>query len=136
MASSETGLYSKLTGTAGVTALISARVYAITMPQNATLPAAVYYRVGTPRYRDLDGPDAIETPLFQITCWADDPAEAKAVADAIRTAIDGDSGTWGTCTIRECAVEDEGYLEDISQGNEAARLYGYRLDVRISHEES
>lgn len=79
MPSIEASLYSTLTTYAGLTALISTRVYAEEMPQGATLPCIVYRRISTPRVQAFGSAQTIVSsrPRFQFTCWA--PAQGGAL---------------------------------------------------------
>ena len=64
----EAALYSLLTGNAGVSALLSTRIYPERHPAEApTLPAAAYQVISTERDYHHSGQSAIATPRIQIT---------------------------------------------------------------------
>ncbi len=71
-----------LVTTAGV-----ARIYPLLMPQGVTLPAISYQRVATIPHDDLELAQNHERVRVQIDCWDDDYAGAKALAAAVRTAL-------------------------------------------------
>jgi hypothetical protein len=91
----EAGLVAKLTTTAGLTALISTRVYLERIPQGATLPCITYQRIDTPRVltHDTSGSAGTAYPRFQFDAWATTYASAKAITDALRAALSGFKGT-------------------------------------------
>jgi hypothetical protein len=93
-----TDLYTKLTGTAGVAALVGTRVYPMRLPPGAAMPAITYSRVSGAREQALAGASFLPHPVFEISCWATTYAGADALAAAVRTAIDGWIPTGGAGT--------------------------------------
>lgn len=85
----ESALFTALTGNAGLSALISTRIYPDAMPQGATLPCIVYQRISTPRTQGFGSTQAViaSRPRFQFSCWATTQASALAVCAALRTAL-------------------------------------------------
>lgn len=137
----EEALYTHLSGYAGLTALVSTRIYPDEMPQGCAKPAVVYQRIDTPREYTHDGPAHLAHPRFQFTAWALPSATAsgsttaKAVADQIRAALDGYTGTMGGAggvAVQAVFVADErsGFEMDGQ-----TRLHSYQLDVILWHEE-
>jgi hypothetical protein len=111
MATLDEGLYTYLSTFAGLTALVSTRVYAFKLPQGATLPAVTFQRISTPRSLTHDtsgvGND-LARPRFQFDAWATTYSSAKAISDQIRAALNGKKGTIATgVTINAAMVEDE-----------------------------
>jgi hypothetical protein len=82
----EEDIYSDLSGFAGLSALISTRIYPLRMPQGGTFPAVVYTRVSGSRINNLDG-ENIQNPRFQVDCWAESYSAAKAVAAQVESAF-------------------------------------------------
>jgi hypothetical protein len=85
----EDTLFTALTTNAGLSALISARLYPDERPQGAVNPCIVYQRVSTPRVQVLGSTQAVAVsrPRFQFSCWALTKAEARSVCAALRTAL-------------------------------------------------
>ena len=95
----EESLYSYLSTYAGLVSLISTRVYAFRIPQEATLPCMTYQRISTPRDLTHDTAGAgsdLAHPRFQFDAWATTYASAKAIADQLRAALNGRRGLTGT----------------------------------------
>jgi hypothetical protein len=81
-------IYSKLTGYAGLAALVGTRVYPIQLPQRPTLPAVTYQRISTLPIHTRDNAHAsLERPRFQFDCWGSSYAGARAVAQEMRNAL-------------------------------------------------
>jgi hypothetical protein len=76
-------------------------------------------------------------PRFQIDCHAATPTAAQAVADAVKLAVDGFSGTVLAVPIGSSALEDErdapAEASVVTTGG--ARVYSRQLDVLIGHAE-
>jgi hypothetical protein len=105
------GLVAYLKAHAGLSALISTRVYLAPMPQGATLPCLTLQRIDTPRTLTHDTSGATGTlarPRFQFDAWALTYASTRAITDQVRAALNGHTGTTGTgVTIRAALVQDE-----------------------------
>jgi hypothetical protein len=86
---------------------ITTRCYPATLPQDPTYPLIVYYKVTGMRDHHLQGPSGLAHPRFQVEAWATTYDAAKALANAIREALDGYSGTQGTVRIGSILIESE-----------------------------
>ena len=129
----EEALYNKLSTTSGVTTICSTRIYPNVIPQDAAMPAVAYQRISTVRDMAHDGPTGMAHARFQFTCSAALYSTARSLANAIRVALDGFSGTMGGAG--GVAVEAS-FVENDSDGyNQAGGEYVVRLDVRIIHHE-
>ena len=133
----EEGLTSYLRAYAGLTALISTRVYIMKIPQSATLPCLTYQRISTPRILTHDSSGAagdLASPRFQFDAWATTYKSAKAITDQVRAALNGKTGEIGSApsayTIRAALIEDEGPTFDPE-----VELYRSRSDYFIWHQE-
>lgn len=84
-----------LDAAAGVTALVSTRIYGGQLPQDPTLPALVYESVSEvplPPITALAGGE-IQVARIQVTAFAADYPGVKALLDAVRAALSYQSGT-------------------------------------------
>lgn len=102
-------IYAKLTATAGVTALVSTRIYPLLMLQNAAYPAIVYSVSNRPldsNMKDRAGYHDVATVSFNF--WADIQfgqdayTSLDAIDAAVRTALDFVSATAGGVTVETC----------------------------------
>lgn len=106
----EEGLYSYLTATAGITALVGTRVYAFRIPQHMTLPCLTVQRISTARTHthDSSGATGLARTRVQFDAWAADYSTAKSISDALRAALNGKKGTLsGAYTIQAALIEEE-----------------------------
>lgn len=83
----ETKLYTLLSGTAGVTALCSTRIYPLVAPQEAALPLVVYTRISSGREYSLSGYSGFENLRMQIDCYGETYSDTKALSEAVVAAI-------------------------------------------------
>jgi hypothetical protein len=77
-----------LSATAGVTALVSNRIYPVTATQNATLPYITYSIVSVNPTDTKDRPSHLDAVRLQVDCWAATYMAAEAIHGAVRDAID------------------------------------------------
>lgn len=128
----ETGLYSELTTDVDVAALVSTRVYPLTLPQGYTLPAITYQRVSTERLRDLTGSSGWVMARFQIDCWAASYSAARGLADKVRAALDGQVDTLGS----ETGVGMIGLMGEREILEEEIESYRVSFDFMIPYTET
>jgi len=133
----EEGIASYLELHADLVALITGRVYAMRIPQGATIPCLTFQRISTPRISTHDTSGAtgdLSNPRFQFDAWAESQAEAKAISDALRGILNGKTGAIGTAprayTIRAALADNEAPEYDPE-----SKLYRSRSDYMIWHEE-
>lgn len=127
----EEGLYDFLSTDGGISALVSTRVYPGTLPQNWTAPAISYQRISGNRVRNLSGPAGRAAPRIQIDCWADSYSGSKALATAVRSAMDGYAGLMGTTTVGSVVLES-----DLDFYEPDTNVYRVSMDFWISHIET
>ncbi len=85
----ESDLYSTLAAAAGVTALVSTRIYPGLAPENATVPYVLYSLSNTERLHTLLGSGDDARYQMQIDCVANTYPSGKAVAEAVVAALQG-----------------------------------------------
>jgi hypothetical protein len=104
------GLYAHLSSVLSV----GDRVYPLTLPQGAVLPAVVYQLVGGegPLHSHADSNDgtsprtsSYQRSRVQLGCWADSARGAELLAAEVERAVDGFSGTWGLVPIASALVD-------------------------------
>jgi hypothetical protein len=113
------------------------RIYPIHLPQDPKFPAITYQIIsGQPEY-DLEGARGLADTRIQIDCWArakeqtDGYDSARDLAEAVRGALSGYSGTVGSDVIQEC------FLAGRRTSYEAdAEIYRESLDFAIGYTET
>lgn len=135
MADIESALVSLLKADSTVASLVSTRIYPVVVPQGATLPAIAQSKVSGPRVHAHDGVQQLATPTIQWECKGSTYASAKAVATAVRGAVDGYTGTIGGVTIQAIYVRNE--IDGFSLGEaEASSINTVYVDAIVHHKET
>lgn len=107
MADPVNAVKARLQAHAGVTALISGRVFFNHLPDRKTLPAATVSLVSSPRI-PLFGGDADKVrSRIEVECWATTQAGAKALAAQSILALQRWAGTIADTVIHDVFVDDE-----------------------------
>ena len=108
----EKGLYSILAGRSPPLS-VGSRVYP-RLPQGVTFPAIRYQRITTNRPLTLDGASGVVEVTVQVDCLATTYAEAKDLADAVRSILHAYVGAWGNLYARlvKLQTENDFYEQD------------------------
>ena len=104
------------------------RTYPVVAPQTAKTPFIVYTRVSTPRLRDFDGSTGMAMPTFRVDAYADDFDTARALANSIRTKVDG----YRDKEVQEIALVAEQDMSDLVTTQGRTRIM---MEFKISHSE-
>lgn len=110
---------------------ITCRIYPLILPQNWTAPAITYQRISGPRLHDLSGPSGRAMPRIQFDIYGSSYSSVKAVADALRSAIDGHTGSMGSTDIGYVTIEN-----DFDSYSDETEIWRVTMDFIISHVES
>jgi hypothetical protein len=87
MSSLEAVLFARLTGDAGVFALVGTRVYPVNAPPGAALPHLVYSRAGGAGVRAMGGATGIQPARVQVSVKARGFDQGVDVCDAVKAAL-------------------------------------------------
>lgn len=111
-------------------AAITTRVYPNFIPQAPTYPLIVYQKITGYRDHALTGPTGKAHPRFQVEAWAETYSAAKALANAIREALDGKALSSGSVVIGSSIIQSErDWYED------AAEAHRIIMDFNFWHDE-
>lgn len=113
-------IYAKLGATAGVTALVSTRIYPVLLPQNCVFPAVVYTSRTTPNDSQKTQSANHDREAVTFRVWADVQqgedgyTSVQAIEAAIRAALDFVSATAGGVQVDHCHFDssDDVVAED------------------------
>jgi hypothetical protein len=86
---------------------ITTHCWPVMIPQDATYPLILYTRISGERDHVLQGPSGMAHPRFQLDAFAETYTGAKALANAIREALDGYRGTAAGTRIGSCLIDSE-----------------------------
>lgn len=131
MAGIEEGLYDYLKNYAGISSLVSSRIYPMVMPDEAVFPNLVYQKISGIRSASHDGHSGLAHPRFQISCWAETYPAAKMLARQVVLALHGYTGLMGTVKCQAAFIDNE--TDDLDEGT---KLFRVIVDVLIWHAEA
>jgi len=112
----ESTLYDTLRNDASVAAIVSTRIFPNLAPQNAAVPYVTYQLISTVPHNLLKGAAPSERKVFQVNCISNTYLQAKSIAEAAKTAING--------TVGYCVGEGDDYFEQTQN-------HRVRLDVSL-----
>lgn len=113
--SSETDLYAALTGNAGVTALVSTRIYPNRVPLGTVYPAIGYSMITS----GLIGSNNCQESRIQIDFFDSTYSGCKAVRDAVLTVIN--------------SLPNYGYIQGADIYEDDTKIHHQSVDVIITH---
>ena len=101
-------IYTRLSGYAGLTALVGLRIYPVVAPESPVYPLVIYTLISPDKPKTSGGTSGNQiAALYQFSCWADTYASARAVADQIIAAFEDYSGTSDSTVIQFSFYESE-----------------------------
>lgn len=135
----ERQIYTRLVSSPGVARLVGFQIYPIAVPNGASMPFVIYKRANVQREATLGN-----TPLFmptvslQIASWAMTYEGAKEVADEVRLALDGHTGTISGVTIHDMrlASEVDDFLDPTAVGAQLPPAYEVRQLYQVCWSEA
>ena len=101
----DTAISIRMTGYAGLSALVSTRIYRPPIPQNPTYPLVTFQEVSDLPIKVMGGNAGIRHARYQVDCWATTIASAKAIAVQVAAALDNYAGTSDGIVIKNCFLE-------------------------------
>jgi hypothetical protein len=105
----ESEVYSRLSGFAGLTALVSTRIYPLRLPQDTTLPAVTFTRLSASRLSAMGSDPGLVRARVQYDAWTEGSGAfdgARAIAEQIRAALQRWRTTSGTI-VQDSFLESE-----------------------------
>ena len=121
-----------LANDAGVSALVSTKIYWNEIPQGKTKPVICLHLVSEINSHTMSGTVDLENSIVQVDCWAETLTDATALSDAAKTALDGYSGTVGSTTFQGVFKQSE--RQDVSKpSNGNGKLHRVSSDYQVFH---
>ena len=126
----EQAIYSRLSGFAGLTALVGDRISHEVTPQDDGYPQVVFNRVSTRRYPAMGSNAGVATSRVQVNIYGATALSAQETAVQVRAALSRWRGTAGGVTVQ--AIFDEAESTDYDADIQKHRVI---LDFMASFEE-
>jgi len=92
-------------------------------------PFIVVTKISGPREHDLQGPEGLATPTFQVSVFARTKEQAKFITRQIQSKLKGSIDMYGV------KVRGIFYINEIDFYEDDTRLYHVASDYQIQHEE-
>ncbi len=89
----ETAIRKLVIDDAGISALISSRVYPDVAPEKSAFPFVVYERISTDVQHDMGGAGNLKYVRVGMTIYSYSPDERNTIAEAIEALLDGNRDT-------------------------------------------
>lgn len=119
----EDALHAYLKGSPLPIASVGARWYIYRAPERPTEPYGVIHHISPDPIHSHSGPSPLIVRDYQISLFSKDQTEVIAVADAVRTLLDGFSGTMsGLTVVMLYRTEFYGYESDTTLHHKAIRF--------------
>lgn len=138
----EDGVRDKLLATAGVTALVSQRIWSGKAPESAARDTSNNQRTyvviqkdpsGTHKEQSMAGATTLAMASLSIGAYGPTYESARNVANAIVAAIDGLRGAFGSEYVSFCMVKDVIQAEAAPVRDDEVGVPGYALAVDIAY---
>jgi hypothetical protein len=131
----KSAIYTILMGDDDVQGIVDGRVTPGGDPMRGQA-SVTYHIISSIRGHTMDGPDTLATPTLQVNSYGSRDYTAENLADAVRRALDGFSGTVNGVSISYIALDDEGDLDDFEPGNRKISRHGVRQDYLVTYTEN
>ena len=123
----EKHIYQVLAGNPAVARRVGFRIYAVAVPKT-DFPFLVYKRANVARESTLSGPLYLPMVSIQVASWALTHDAARELADDVRLALDGRTGTLAGVTIEDMRLvsETDDFLDPTTVGAQLPPAYEVR----------
>ncbi len=100
----EKAIIARLKGFAGLTALVSQRIYSAIAPQGVVSPYVTLFRVSAGRESAMGADIGIVRARIQVNSWGTTYASAKDTAEQVRGALQRFSGTSASIVVLDIFI--------------------------------
>ena len=96
----EQDVYDELAAFAGLTALVSTRIYQMAFPSGTTFPCVTFQMISEPTEQVVTGKVVGSSPRIQLTAWADDRDDVASVGEQLKLAAVAMIGKFKDVTVQ------------------------------------
>jgi len=111
-------IYNRLTASADLSNIIEDRVYPLTVPQGAKLPAVAYQQISGQRVKAMIRDPGLAYPRYQLTILSTGYDQCYNVAKYTRQALQDYSGSTGGVIIQRAFFENEFEFETYDENGD------------------
>jgi len=127
----DSAIKQRLGAVTGVRAQIGTRAWAVTAPGNAELPYVTWQVISETPNHAMSVEAAYREARLQVNAFGKDHAEARAVGEAVRTALNRFRGTSGGTVVQDILADtgSGSFLAEVEDG-----VYHQPRDYRVFYE--
>jgi hypothetical protein len=126
--SADEEIYARVSGDAGVAALVGTRVYPLLAPQGAAYPFIRYQKISrVGEAVAFDAVNGVVNARFQFDAYAVTFTEARAIQDAVRACLDDWRGIGGAVVMAQLINEFDRY-----EGDDASRIFRSTQEYQVT----
>jgi DNA-binding NarL/FixJ family response regulator len=126
----EHALRSLLAEDTTIEGLVGERIYYTQAVQEADTPYIVITKVSGLRVHSHQGTSSLANPRIQLSVFSATYLEAKQIAQAIQSVLQGYTGTSEEIEIQSCL-----YINEVDMYEQESKLYHVAVDYEIYHKE-
>lgn len=127
----EQAIYTRLGAFAGLTALVSTRIYPALLPQDPVYPAVTYTTISAERVSAMGADPGVARRRMQVSAWGATFTSASDVAEQVRAALQRHRGTADGTEILDIYVENTLDLYD-----DLAKVHQVVTDLDVVYRET
>lgn len=131
----EDALHVLLSNDRGLSSVVNTRVYPGRAPQSAPFPFVTYTRLGSDHMQVLSGSAGFDRALFQIDTWSTSYLIARDLAEKVRRALQGYSGTISATVIDSITIQEDRDRYIAPSKADELGIHSASMDFYIWHEE-
>lgn len=121
-------MVTQLKATAGVTAIVGAKVYPMLAPQSVDLPYIVYEKTLDAPVNNANGTGSTSQKRYAIYCYATTYAGAQALGAAVQSALSGWVDSAGCVWHLESMMDDAG---EVAAGQDVPEFYAVNQEYSV-----
>lgn len=125
-----------LLNAAGVTALVGQRIKPIMEHQGTSFPYITYQAISGTPIQTTDGASGIAEGVIQINAYAITYEVARAIIEAVRIALQGQSGTFNGVKCRVLVESGPNDLPESPTADKEMPVFGRTIDVNVMFTET
>jgi hypothetical protein len=133
----EKGLYELITQNAGVSALVSNRIYFILQPKGTSVPSIVLSIIATGDTYSFKGASGLRAALIQVDAYASNYYDARATSRAVRLLLENYAGNLpdaDATSVLGCVVEKDWDMP--YEEGQKGFVYRALLEVRMFYSDT
>jgi hypothetical protein len=128
----EIAIVNILKADSGVDAICANRIYILEAPQGALFPYIIIEPSDNEPFPTKDGSSAVDHNSINVFSYGDSYKDAFTLANAVREALDGQSGTFNSVVVADIVYRGEtGFNEEIENKKIYAKDQDYLVRVKL-----